>query len=91
MKEEFKPNDGQCTKKDYSKCPTCDKTNHPAERCWKGADARLEPRNLKLYDANYRTRPPARANSQQINNIYPKEPKILDSPLLQINENIRVR
>ena len=38
-KEEQRRNDGQDTKKEYPKCPTCDKTNHPAERCWKGAGA----------------------------------------------------
>ena len=47
-KEEQRRNEGQDTKKEYSKCPTCDKTNHPAERCWKGAGAHLKPKNLKL-------------------------------------------
>ena len=47
-KEEQKRNCGQDTKKEYPKCPTCDKTNHPAERCWKGAGAHLKPKNLKL-------------------------------------------
>ena len=47
-KEEQRRNEGQDTKKEYPKCPTCDKTNHPAERCWKGAGARLKPKNLKL-------------------------------------------
>ena len=46
-KEEQRRNEGQDTKKEYSKCPTCDKTNHPAERCWKGAGAHLKPKNLK--------------------------------------------
>ena len=36
-KEEQKRNNGQNTKKEYPKCPICDKTNHSAERCWKGA------------------------------------------------------
>ena len=49
-KEEQRRNDGQDTKKEYPKCPTCDKTNHPAERCWKGAGAHLKPKNLKLED-----------------------------------------
>ena len=31
-KVEQRRNDGQDTKKEYPKCPTCDKTNHPAER-----------------------------------------------------------
>ena len=31
-KEEQRRNDGQDTKKEYPKCPNCDKTNHPAER-----------------------------------------------------------
>ena len=47
-KKEQKRNGGQDTKKEYPKCPTCDKTNHPAERCWKGAGAHLKPKNLKL-------------------------------------------
>ena len=50
-KEEQKRNDGQAAKKEYPKCPTCDKTNHPAERCWKGAGAHLKPKNLKLEDS----------------------------------------
>ena len=47
-KEEQRRNEGQDTKKEYPKCPTCDKTNHPAEQCWKGAGAHLKPKNLKL-------------------------------------------
>ena len=50
-KEEQRRNDGQDTKKEYPKSPTCDKTNHPAERCWKGAGAHLKPKNLKLEDS----------------------------------------
>ena len=49
-KEEQRRNEGQDTKKEYPKCPTCDKTNHPAERCWKGAGAHLKAKNLKLED-----------------------------------------
>ena len=49
-KEEQRRKEGQDTKKEYPKCPTCDKTNHPAERCWKGAGAHLKPKNLKLDD-----------------------------------------
>ena len=49
-KEEQRRNEGHDTKKEYPKCPTCDKTNHPAERCWKGAGAHLKPKNLKLED-----------------------------------------
>ena len=41
-KEEQKRNGGQDTKKEYPKGPTCDKTNHPAHRCWKGAGAHLK-------------------------------------------------
>ena len=47
-KEEQKRNEGQSTKKEYPECPTCDKTNHPPERCCKGAGAQLKPKNLKL-------------------------------------------
>ena len=32
-KEKQKRNDGQDTKEEYPKCPTCDKTNQTAERC----------------------------------------------------------
>ena len=49
-KEEQKHNEGRNTKKEYPKCPTCDKINHPAERCWKGAGAHLKPKNLKFDD-----------------------------------------
>ena len=49
-KEEQRRNDGQDVKKEYPKCPTCDKTNHRAERCWKGAGAHLKPKNFKLED-----------------------------------------
>ena len=52
-KEEQRRNDGQDTKKEYPKCPTCDKTNNPAERCWKGAGAHLKPKNLKLEDTTF--------------------------------------
>ena len=47
-KEEQRRNDGQDTKKEYPKYPTCDKENHAAERCRKGAGAHLKPKNLKL-------------------------------------------
>ena len=36
------------TKKEYPKSPTCYKTNHRAELCWKGAGAHLKPKSLKL-------------------------------------------
>ena len=44
QKEEQRRNDGQDTKRENQKCPTCDKTNHPAERCWKGTGAHLKPK-----------------------------------------------
>ena len=59
-KEEQKRNDGKDTKKKHPKCPTCDKTNHPAERCWKGAGAHLKPKNLKMEDAKQDNAPPAK-------------------------------
>ena len=49
-KEKQRHNDGQDTKKEYPKCPTCDRTNHPAERFWKGAGAHLKLKDLKLKD-----------------------------------------
>ena len=50
-KEEQKHNDDQNSKKEDPKCPTCDKINHPAERCWKGAGAQIKPKNLKPEDS----------------------------------------
>ena len=67
-KEEQRCNDGQDNKKEYSKCPTCDKTNHPAERCWKCAGAHLKPKNLKLEDAKQDDAP---TNSHDTNNKQP--------------------
>ena len=61
-KEEQRRNDGQDTKKQYPKSPTCDKRNHPAERCWKGAGAHVKPKNLKQLPI----RPPAK-KMQKIN------------------------
>ena len=34
----------------YPECPTCKKTNHPAERCWKGAGAYLRPKRTRPED-----------------------------------------
>ena len=64
-KEEQKRTDGQNTRKEYPKCPTCDKTNHPAERCWKGAGAHLKPKNLKLEDP--KTDEPSTSNNDAQN------------------------
>ena len=44
----------------YPECPTCSKTNHPAEKCWRRAGAHLRPkRNRK--DSND-TEPPEDVN-----------------------------
>ena len=45
-KEEMKAQGGQTTSSQgkYPPCPTCKKTNHPEERCWKGAGAHLRPK-----------------------------------------------
>ena len=66
-KEKQKRNDGQDTKKEYPKCPTCDKTNHPAERCWKGAGANLKPKNIQMDDAKQdnASRSPNETNNKQ--------------------------
>ena len=91
-KEEQKRNDGQNTKKEYPKCPTCDKTNHPAERCWKGAGAHLKPKNLKLEDSRTDEASTSKNDAQnKTNNFYSEKPKKLDLPRLQFNEKLRVR
>ena len=75
-KEEQRRNEGQDTKKEYPKCPTCDKTNHPAERCWKGAGAHLKPKNLKLEDTTVADKSSSQddATSKQTTSIL-KNPK----------------
>ena len=91
-KEEQRRNDGQDTKKEYPKCPTCDKTNHPAERCWKGAGAHLKPKNLKMEDAKQDNTSPSQSetNNKQTTSIL-KKPKKLDLPRLQFDTKLRVR
>ena len=86
-KEEQRRNDGQDTKKEYPKCPTCDKTNHPAERCWKGAGAHLKPKNLKIEDAKPDNTSPSQSetNNKQTTSILknPKNSSCHDSNLIQ--------
>ena len=91
-KEEQRRNDGQDTKKEYPKCPTCDKTNHPAERCWKGAGAHLKPKNLKMEDAKQDNTSPSQSetNNKRTTSIL-KKPKKLDLPRLQFDTKLRVR
>ena len=36
--------------KTYPDCPTCGKTNHPAEKCWKGAGAHLRLKRTRPDD-----------------------------------------
>ena len=67
-------------------------TTHPAERCWRGAGAHLKPKNLKLEatDTNDTSTSQSDANTKPTTSIM-KNPKKLDSPQLQMNEQIRVR
>ena len=91
-KEEQRRNDGQDTKKKYPKCPICDKSNHPAEQCWKGAGAHLKPKNLELEDTKTDETPTSNNDAQKItNNLHFEKPKKLDLPRLQIIEKLRVR
>ena len=90
-KEEQRRNDGQDTKKEYPKCPTCDKTNHPAERCWKGAGAHLKPKNLKLEDTTVADKSTSQEDVKKTNHVNLKDSKKLDLPRLQINAKLRVR
>ena len=78
-KEEQKRNGGQDTKKEYPKCPICDKTNHPAERCWKGAGAHLKPKNLKLDNSKMRRKTEETPMSQDDSNNKPTT-SILKNP-----------
>ena len=49
-KKERESADGKRKKPTYPKCPTCGKTNHPEERCWKRAGAHLKPKRNKTQD-----------------------------------------
>ena len=91
-KEELKSNDGQSTKKEYPKCPNCDKTNYPAERCWKGAGAHLKPKHLKQKDSTTDDTSTSQgdAKNKKTTSIL-KNQKKLDLPRLQIYEKLRVR
>ena len=42
----------QTQKKTYPERGTCDKKNHPEERCWQGAGAHLEPKRTMSEDSN---------------------------------------
>ena len=88
-KEEIKRNDGQSTKQEYPKFPTCDQTNHPAERCWKGAGAHLMPKNLKLdiFKSEETSMSQDDSNDKPTTSIFKK----LDLPRLRFNDNLRVR
>ena len=45
QKKEKDAQQGKLTqKKIYPECGTCDKKNHPEERCWQGAGAHLKPK-----------------------------------------------
>ena len=44
-KKESEAKDGKKPQRQtYPECPTCSKTNHPAEKCWRGAGAHLRPK-----------------------------------------------
>ena len=92
-KEEQRRTDGQDTKKEYPKCPTCDKTNHTAERCWKGAGAHLKPKNLKLDNSKIEetTTSPDDSNTNEATTSILKKSKKLDLPRLHNKEKLRVR
>ena len=92
-KKQQRRNDGQDTKEKYPKCPTCDKTNHPAERCWKGAGAHLKPKNLKLDNSKPEetTMSQDDSNNSKATTSILKNPKKLDLPRLNISEKLRVR
>ena len=44
-KKESEAKDGKKPQRqNYPECPTCSKTNRPAEKCWRGAAAHLRPK-----------------------------------------------
>ena len=53
MKKEKDAQQGKSTqKKFYPECGTCDKKNHPKERCWQGAGAHFKPKRIRSEDSN---------------------------------------
>ena len=51
-------------KKTYPECGTCGKTNHPEERCWKGAGAHLRPKRNKPNDNSDETKSESQSQKQ---------------------------
>ena len=52
QKKEKDAQQGKSTqKKTYPECGTCGKKNHPEERCWQGAGARLKPKRTRPEDS----------------------------------------
>ena len=39
----------------YPECPTCSQTNHPTEKCWRGAGAHLRPERTRQDTNNAET------------------------------------
>ena len=52
----------------YPECPTCSKTNHTAEKCWKGAGAHLRPKRNEA-----KTKPSPRPGDEASPNINDKQ------------------
>ena len=51
-KKEKDAQQGKSTqKKTYPECGTCEKKNHPEERCWQGAGAHLKPKRTRPEDS----------------------------------------
>ena len=59
-KEEQRRNDGQDTKKEYPKCPTCDKTNHRPNDVGKALEPMSSPKTLNWRAPELPIRPPAK-------------------------------
>ena len=63
-KEKDAPQDKPTQKKTYPECGTCDKTNHPDERCWQGAGAHLKLKRTRSEDSND-NKPNSKAQKRQ--------------------------
>ena len=66
----------------YPECPTCSKTNHTAEKCWKGAGAHLRPKRNKA-----KTKPSPRPGDEASPNINDKQSSAISGHIISQKPN----
>ena len=66
----------------YPECPTCSKTNHTAEKCWKGAGAHLRPKRNEA-----KTKPSPRPGDEASPNINDKQSSAISGHIISQKPN----